>query len=41
VQYTTKADADHLLAALKGHYQVTEDLAASWYCGLMLTWDFT
>jgi len=39
--YTCQADADHLLTALKCHYQVTEDWAASQYCGLTLTWDYT
>jgi len=28
-----KADADHLMAALHAHYQVTKDWAAQWYCG--------
>ncbi len=41
IQYTAKADGEHLLKALKGHYQVTEDWVASWYCRLTLTWDYT
>jgi len=41
MQYRTKANSDHLLAALKGHYHVTEDWAASQDCGLTLTWDYT
>ena len=41
IQYTAKADGENLLTALKGHYQVTEDWVASWYCRLTLTWDYT
>jgi len=31
---------DHLLTALKGHYQVTKDWEASQYCGLSIAWDY-
>ena len=41
VHYMAQADTDHLMTALKGHYQVTEDWAASRYCRLTLTWDYT
>jgi len=40
VHYTNKADALHLLTALKDHYQVTEDWDATRYCGLTLQWDY-
>jgi len=40
MHYTNKADALHLLAALKDHYQVTEDWKATRYCGLTLQWDY-
>ena len=41
VRYTNDVDANHLLAALKQHYQVTEDWDAKRYCGLSLQWDYT
>jgi len=40
IHYTNWDDADHLLAALCIHYQVTEDWEAAWYCGLTLQWDY-
>jgi len=41
IQYTDKADANHLMSALREHYQVTEDWTATWYCGITLAWDYT
>ena len=40
MHYTNKDNALHLLAALKDHYQVTEDWEATCYCGLILQWDY-
>ena len=40
MRYTNKANALHLLVTLKDHYQVTEDLEATRYCGLTLQWDY-
>jgi len=40
VRYTNKADADDLMSALRQHYQVTEDWAATRYCGMTLQWDY-
>jgi len=37
VRYMDCVDADHLLTALKDHYQVTEDWEASQYCSLSIT----
>jgi len=37
IRYTEWDNADHLLTALKEHYQVTEDWEASWYCRLSIT----
>jgi hypothetical protein len=41
VRYTSQADADHLLATLQQHYQVSVDWAGTRYCGLTLAWDYT
>jgi len=40
VRYMDQCNVDHLLTALKNHYQVTEDWEASQYCGLSITWDY-
>jgi len=40
VCYMDKADADHLMAALHTHYQVTKDWAAQQYCSMTLKWDY-
>ncbi len=39
VRYTSQADADHLLATLERHYQVSVDWTSARYCGLTLSWD--
>jgi len=41
VRYMDWHNVDHLLTALKDHYQVTEDWEASQHCGLSITWDYT
>jgi len=41
VRYTDKRDADHLMSALREHYQVTEDWTATHYCRITLTWDYS
>ena len=40
VRYTSRADADHLVATLSTSYQVSTDWTGSRYCGLILTWDY-
>jgi hypothetical protein len=40
IKYTDKADVDHLINALKQHYQITEDWEGKRYCGLTLDWDY-
>jgi hypothetical protein len=40
VKYTDKADAEHLMNALKQHYEVTEDWTGSKYLGLSIDWDY-
>jgi hypothetical protein len=40
IKYTDKADADHLFAALRKHYVVSEDWTGNRYCGLTLDWDY-
>lgn len=40
IRYTSKADADHLLATLEAHYQVSVDWEGTRYCGLTLNWDY-
>ena len=33
LRYTSQADADHLLATLEQHYQVSTDWSGTCYCG--------
>jgi hypothetical protein len=40
VKYVGKDHADHLLNALKQHYEVTEDWEGKLYCGILLKWDY-
>ena len=40
VRYSTRADAEHLIAALKENYQVSLDWTGERYCGLTLKWDY-
>jgi len=40
VRYTKRDDVNHLLDALRAHYQVTEDWDAARYCCLTLEWDY-
>jgi hypothetical protein len=40
VKYVGKEHADHLLNALKKHYEVTEDCEGKLYCGTLLEWDY-
>jgi hypothetical protein len=40
VKYVGKEHADHLLNALKQHYEVTEDYEGKLYCGIFLKWDY-
>jgi hypothetical protein len=41
VKFLDKADALHLLAALKTHYEVTVDWDGKLFCGISLDWDYT
>ena len=41
VKYVGKHNADHLIQALKQHYNLEEDWAGSLYCGIQLKWDYT
>ena len=41
VKYFGKTDANHLIAAIKEHYDVTIDWASTRYCGLTLDWHYT
>ena len=41
VKYTSKADADHLLATLSQQYTVKTDWTGSLYCGLTIDWNYT
>ena len=40
VRYTSRVDADHLIATLESMYQVSTDWTGSRYCGLTLQWDY-
>ena len=40
IKYTNKADADHLLQALKQQYDITFDWDGKHYLGLDLDWDY-
>lgn len=40
IQYTSKVDAQHLMAALKQDYEVTIDWEAKLYCGITFDWDY-
>ena len=40
IRYSSRADADHLIAALTQHYQVRLNWTGSRYCGLTLDWDY-
>jgi hypothetical protein len=40
IRYSTRADADHLIATLKSTYEVSLDWTGSQYCGLSLNWDY-
>jgi hypothetical protein len=40
VKYVGKEHTDHLLNALKQHYEVTEDWEGKLYCGILLKWDY-
>ncbi len=40
IRYSTRADADHLVATLKSAYEVSLDWTGSQYCGLSLNWDY-
>jgi hypothetical protein len=42
IQYTHLPDAQHLLAALKQHYEaITVDWTGSLFCGISLQWNYT
>ncbi|KAI2502114.1 Reverse transcriptase (RNA-dependent DNA polymerase) [Fragilaria crotonensis] len=41
VCYTSQADADHLIATLEQHYEVSVDWDGTRYCSLTLAWDYT
>jgi hypothetical protein len=40
IKYLGKENADHLLNALKEHYEVTKDWAGKLYCGISLDWNY-
>ena len=39
-KYIDKADADHLIAALKKHYEISEDWTGGLYCGITIMWHY-
>jgi hypothetical protein len=41
VKFQDKADALHLIAALKTHYEITVDWEGKPVCGISLDWDYT
>jgi hypothetical protein len=41
VQYTAQEDLDHLLDALRSHYNISFDPTGTKYCGMDLAWDYT
>ena len=40
VKYVGKEHADHLIAVLKEHYEITEDWKGTKYCGITFNWDY-
>ena len=40
IQYHSRADADHLINALKSFYHITIDWSGKHYCGLNLDWNY-
>ena len=38
IRYRNKKDADHLISALQGNYEVTQDWTRGLYCGIFLKW---
>ena len=40
IQYHSRADADHLIHALRQFYKITIDWDGKNYCGLQLDWDY-
>ena len=38
VKYVSKNNSDHLVAALKGKYKISEDLMGSLYCCIDIRW---
>jgi hypothetical protein len=40
VKYVGEEHLDHLLNAIKQHYEVTEDRTGGLYCGITLEWDY-
>ncbi|KAI2491412.1 Reverse transcriptase (RNA-dependent DNA polymerase) [Fragilaria crotonensis] len=40
IRYTSRPDAEHLIATLESMYQVSTDWTGSRYCGLTLQWDY-
>ena len=41
VKYVNKKNANHLVAALKGTYKISEDWTGRLYCSIDLRWDYT
>ena len=40
IKYQNQDDADHLLRALKQHYNITTDWTGEEYCGLSIKWNY-
>jgi hypothetical protein len=40
IEYVDKVHAEHLLAALRGHYKITTDWSGSKFAGIDLKWDY-
>ena len=40
VKYFGKKNSDHLIAALKGKYKISEDCTGSLYCGIGMDWNY-
>ena len=41
IEYVDKADAEHLLAALRSHYDISTDWSGTKFSGMDLKWDYT
>ena len=40
IKYNSVENLQHLLDALKSHYEISEDLEGKLYCGISLEWNY-